>query len=233
MKRQIKAIDISNHSNTKKIELILPDTCPSCLTALEPTILTGMFLPFDSSDSDDIGMLYVLYHCPKCDECFLGKYHYHYGDYLLYHAQLICYLPHPKRSENFPQNIQDVSPKFVEIYNQAFLAEQQGLTEICGLGYRKALEFLVKDYAIFLNENDSDSIKPMHLANCIDKYIESSHIRNLAKASAWIGNDETHYTRKHEDYGLSHLKSFIAAATSLISSELSAMEASNLLSQKK
>lgn len=41
------------------------------------------------------------------------------------------------------------------------------------MGYRKALEFLVKDYAIFLNQEDEDKIKNASLSSCINNYIDN------------------------------------------------------------
>lgn len=46
----------------------------------------------------------------------------------------------------FSNIISELSPNFCEIYNQAYIAEQTNLMQICGTGYRKSLEFLIKDY---------------------------------------------------------------------------------------
>lgn len=63
--------------------------------------------------------------------------------------------PAPVRVKDFSQEIKDLSPNFVKIYHQAEQAENTGLSDICGLGYRKALEFLVKDYAIAFNPTET------------------------------------------------------------------------------
>jgi hypothetical protein len=47
----------------------------------------------------------------------------------------------------FPESIQMLSPQFCAIYAEAAAAEAGELIQICGLGYGKALEFLMKDYA--------------------------------------------------------------------------------------
>ena len=112
-------------------------------------------------------------------------------------------------------------------------AENMGLSEICGLGYRKALEFLIKDYGILFHPDDEEKIKNMALSPCINTYIDNPRIKTLATASAWIGNDETHYVRKHEDYNLEHLKIFISATVSFINSELSYLKAEQLLNTPK
>ena len=51
------------------------------------------------------------------------------------------------RLKQFHGEISELSENFVEIYGQSQVAENQGLNKICGVGYRKALEFLIKDFA--------------------------------------------------------------------------------------
>jgi hypothetical protein len=55
----------------------------------------------------------------------------------------------------FSETIAKLSPVFCETYDQAARAEENGLTQICGAGYRRALEFLVKDFAIS-NKSNAD-----------------------------------------------------------------------------
>ena len=61
-----------------------------------------------------------------------------------------------------------------------------------GIGYRKALEFLVKDYLIQIQEEDSETIKRLELGKCINK-MSDEKIQILAKGATWLGNDETLY----------------------------------------
>lgn len=91
------------------------------------------------------------------------------------------------------------------------------LDQIAGIGYRKSLEFLAKDFAIKYNPDDEDKIKNMPLSNCIKTYIDDPRIKNLAEKSIWLGNDETHYVRKHEDRDISDMKQFIDALVYFIS----------------
>lgn len=51
-------------------------------------------------------------------------------------------------------------------------------------------------------------------------YTNERKIKNLAKASIWIGNDETHYVRKYEDKDIKDLKRFISATVAYITYEL-------------
>lgn len=149
------------------------------------------------------------------------------------HGDLQYLTPYGDAKLHFSERIKVLSPNFVTIYHQSEKAEQMGLSEICGLGYRKSLEFLVKDYAIAFNPDNEDDIKNQMLSPCIKNFIDNKKIKALATASAWIGNDETHYVRKHEDFRIDHLKAFIAAIVSYIDSELSFLQAESLLNNSK
>ena len=52
------------------------------------------------------------------------------------------------------------------------------------------------------------------------KRIEDPRIKVLSERSTWLGNDEVHYTRKHEDFGVEDMKEFINALLHYIESEL-------------
>ena len=41
-------------------------------------------------------------------------------------------------------SVEELSPQFAELYNQAAAAEAYSLLDIAGMGYRKSLEFLIK-----------------------------------------------------------------------------------------
>lgn len=234
IKTHITSTNLSNLSENHDFKLEIPSQCPCCHTALSPVFLDSFYIAKNSYSSSECGELFSLYFCPKCEKCFLAHYKV---DILGYRYQSTGTLTHltPYGSEKtaFSNKIVSLSPSFVEIYHQAEKAENIGLSEICGLGYRKALEFLVKDYAIAFNPDDSDAIKSKMLSPCITDYIDNKRIKSLATASAWIGNDETHYLRKHEDYNLNHLKAFISAIVSYIDSELSYLEAEALLNKPK
>ena len=87
---------------------------------------------------------------------------------------------------------------------------------------------MIKDYAIHKNPNACDAIKVKPLAQCIEQYITADSITTLAKRSAWIGNDETHYVRKHETLDFTDMKSFIEAAQYFISMNLVVEKAASI-----
>ena len=124
----------------------------------------------------------------------------------------------------FEKAITDTSPEFVKVYNQAHRAEQDGLDLICGAGYRRALEFLVKDYAKKKNPGKDDEIEKKLLGRCIADYIDHPSVKAIAARATWLGNDETHYVRKWEAKDLQDLKHLIELTTHWISLDLLSAE---------
>nr|WP_294672234.1 hypothetical protein [uncultured Blautia sp.] len=220
----IKASPLSPDFSEKEFEIDLPGKCPLCDTAYGEIPLKNYYISDYSEE-----FLYSLFFCPHCHQCFIVKYSV---------FSVSCNFPdngvidsiYPKslHTTDFPEQIKQLSPQFVKIYHQSELAETAGLTEICGIGYRKALEFLIKDYAIHKNPNACDAIKVKPLAQCIEQYITADSITTLAKRSAWIGNDETHYVRIHETLDFTDMKSFIEAAQYFISMDLVVEKAASI-----
>jgi hypothetical protein len=134
--------------------------------------------------------------------------------------------------QTFDENIVAMSPQFDKIYNQALAAETSNLDEIAGLGYRKAIEFLIKDFAIHENPKEEANIKKMLLSPCIKKYIDDERIRTLAERSVWIGNDEAHYIRKQENRDIRDMKAFIKATVYFIGMILITEDAESIVPEK-
>ena len=124
--------------------------------------------------------------------------------------------------KNFSEFIMDVSSEFVNIYNQAYCAEQLSLDQVCGVGYRKALEFLIKDYLISREKDAAkvESIKKKFINNCIQDDVTDGRIKEVAKRAVWLGNDETHYVRKWVDKDVSDLKHLIDLTIRWIENEI-------------
>ena len=141
-------------------------------------------------------------------------------------ASTINYFYRPKIKVNLPENIEKISPDFVKIYTQSAIAEKELLDQIAGVGYRKAAEFLIKDYAISKKPADEEKIKSIMLGQVISTYLNDfPKIQALAKSVAWIGNDETHYVRRHDSKDIDDLKKFILSAAQFIAADYDADEA--------
>lgn len=234
MKKSIKAFNISATDKYVTVNYTPPKVCPACgVSTNNDEIIAIYVLP----DRVELGIMALICYCSVCDSFYFVVYYIHslnqghqYNTIAENHNFIY---PNRRLRQDFSENIERVSKRFIEIYKQASIAESENLVEICGMGYRKALEFLIKDYVIFKNPNLESIIKSLPLSKVIDAYVDSSHIKTLALASAWIGNDETHYVRKHEDFGVDELKAFISATVSFIDSEINYFKAKLLTERKK
>lgn len=226
MNAKINAQNLNPYESNSSIQfsLELPTKCPCCGTTYSRTPEYTNFFQNDSG----IIIANSTYFCPTCENCFFVVYLVKEDFPDLYGYPLTQY-PEPSEFTSFSKELSTLTPKFVEIYHQAEKAENSGLTELCGIGYRKALEFLVKDYAISQHPDKESEIVSSFLGNCINDFIDNEKIKTLAKASAWLGNDETHYTRKHPNYNIQDLKRFIKTTVAYIECELSFTEAFDFL----
>lgn len=176
----------------------LPNECPYCHKSIEPKLI---------GNNTSSGMLEILYKCPNlnCHRAFIGRYIHNYSEYFNLHEVNIGEIGEIE----FSEHISNISTNFVKICNQAHFAEQHNLLEICGVGYRKALEFLIKDYLIEKNSSNEEYIKNKFLGKCINEDVDDDRVKKVAKRAVWLGNDETHYVRKWEGKNLQDLKKLI------------------------
>lgn len=192
-----------------QIEFDEPTICPFCHHAIRPEFL-GEHVYIDGEGNT---FLSNHYECLNCFRTFVANYSVNLPASI--HESLAVatmrYLG-PSRFEPkaFDPDIEKLSPQFVEIYNQSASAESAGLNQISGIGYRKALEFLVKDYRIYKEPDKRDAIENAFLSKCINE-IGDERIQTLAASATWIGNDESHYTRKQENLNIHDMKDFIDA----------------------
>lgn len=231
MQKMINAIAIDPNSfqpMTLDITTELPSQCPHCKIAYAELPITSHYLVPDESNRRDNIFMFSLFFCPHCNSCFMVEYFVSDS----YVATIVHTYPQPDfiAETKFSNAISTLSPQFVEIYNQSLKAELSGLNELCGMVYRKALEFLVKDFSAHIHPDKISEIESSLLGKCISQYIDNKKIQTLATASAWIGNDETHYVRKHQSYNTQDLKRFINTMIAFIEYELNYEEAASFLS---
>lgn len=123
--------------NSVRREVEVPDLCPMCKALGAPLILSAYDIEVPDGYSDLVATLF----CVGCRRPFMAA--YHSDSERPYSVE-----PSSVPSRSFDDVLNTLSPQFVETYNQASAAESYGLNEICGMGFRRALEFLVKDYLI-------------------------------------------------------------------------------------
>ncbi|CAK1228635.1 hypothetical protein [Fructobacillus tropaeoli] len=223
----------------------IPERCPHCGKNMSPRVYSG-FSNHKNGYSKNNGypesgtkrVFCLVLQCVLCNSFYIGNFkankfdsegiitNYGYID--------VSYIP--PISNDIPENVSEISERFSGIYNQSLKAKEYGLTEIYGMGLRKSLEFLVKDFAIYLsklNSDDSakiDSIKAQSLGQVISSnFREFSNFSKLFQSASWIGNDETHYIRKHPEKDAEFLNSLIKVLANNVSNTVIEQEAMKLV----
>lgn len=192
-----------------------PDTCPRCHRSIHPNFISA-------HARSDGGACQAIFRCAhlKCQEVFIGSYTYDGGDSSRMHFKLRGVAPKSSSKSNFPETIEEVSPSFCEIFGQTEEADTQELDQLVGIGLRKALEFLVKDYAASEHPDRESEIRAAPLAACITNFVNDANVKECAKRAAWLGNDETHYTRKWETRDVNDLRLLVRLTVNWIENAL-------------
>ena len=200
MHTDLQTKDLNGSGHNARINTF-PDSCPSCHRAVHPKFV-DMRVSLDKSAAQ------VVFQCThhQCQKLFLSTYRHtgQVGGRLEYQYRFSA--PITPTHHAFPEVIREISPTFCLIYSQVEHAESQQLDQLVGIGLRKSLEFLVKDFAQSEHPESSEAIQKSLLGPCIDKYLNDQNIKQCAKRAAWLGNDETHYVRKWEDKDIKDLK---------------------------
>lgn len=224
----MKIINVKCRDYSIQVTIQLPNICPHCGEKMTPdTYGDGVSHNSNSDVFINFG-LFVRCTNHSCRKYFALEYSHNSAED---NTRLISYEYRPPISVDLPENIEKVSSSFVEIFTQATKAEEEGLNQISGVGYRKSLEFLVKDYVIFLNTGIEEDVKKSFLGKVIENYLSHlPRLQNLAKAATWIGNDETHYVRRHDDKDIRDMKQFIKSTAHFVVADYDARIAEQFIS---
>ena len=201
----------SDNSESTKLECDrIPNECPICHTGIVPKKRVGV-----RRGTKEIT---ILFQCVRddCQSCFISRYVRDETGRYIYKGSL----PRLPQGTEIPTAVRDISPDFIEIYTQTIAAETYGLDQIMGMGLRKALEFLIKDFAVERRRDEEDRIRSKRLGQCIEDYIDDHRLKGVAKRANWLGDDETHYTRRWEEMDIKHLKTLIKLTVMWIDSIL-------------
>lgn len=197
-----------------------PMICNHCGNTGKQLILFAFKDQGGYNDYYGTALTYCLY-CSSTTVHFLNK----DGDHYFTEKSI----PDLSSKQTFSETFQKKFPQFVEIYEQSQSAEDQELNLIAGMGYRKAVEFLVTDYLLqFVDKSivtDDWINNPSTTFNQKINKIQDNRIKSVAKAISWIGNDETHTIRRNPDYDITNMKQFIRALISLIEYEQTIQDA--------
>lgn len=192
-----------------------PDNCPICKTSIKPIQQYSRI--FDRQDTHE-KILSITFFCNKCYNSFIAQYSKEYNNTTPYKFSNLDFLaPNKIENKQFDKFISDLSPTFIKIYNQSLEAEHYGLDEIAGIGYRKSLEFLIKDFLIIHEHKDENKVKSTALGCCIDTMVDNNQLKIAASRATWLGNDQTHYEQKYTNNDINDLKRLINLSVHWIS----------------
>lgn len=202
MRYKIKYINSNNFS------IEIPDICPHCHVANQPLDYGDIF-------DDSSRLLFTIWKCNAniCGKIFIAEHKVEDISEILINRFLVG----TSKSPIWPKPILDLKDsksesdeptKFIKTYLQSLQAEAMGLDEIAGMGYRKSIEYLVKDWAIFKNPEDKEKILGLWMSQIISSYFDGD-VKEILDRATWLGNDQSHYKKLFEEYNIEHLKELI------------------------
>jgi len=212
MHHRVDPTDYAGASDGRHYQIdLIPDVCPLCHHALVP--MRQGVAAIIGADSQPNCVIEVVLHCTRraCGRLFIGRYRQTWigqfrSDELF---QLFELTPQTITPPSIPEEVRVISPTFAEVYVQAHAAEAHKLAQIAGVGYRRALEFLVKDFCVSEEPTKKAAIEAEFLGQTIANRVKDANVKACAERAAWLGNDETHYVRKWEDKDIRDLKTLI------------------------
>lgn len=187
--------------------------CPLCHCVIDPRVVNIYNADEINKSNYIIGVetRIVTFYCKKCKSFFHANFTRVSKSYEWFTNDI-----YPKKTNDtkYSQIISFLSPNFINCFNQAEQAETEGLNELAGIGYRKSIEYLIKDFASKLNPDKETEIKSDNklsnvIANRIPDKAEFCDIKEMAKSSWALGCDFVHYDKKYIDYDIGDLKQCI------------------------
>lgn len=218
---EISYVDKDEHLSKYLEDPDIPNVCPVCKHTIVPNCLLVSDKDYDVQTH--IRIKEVVFKCTNnnCNSLFLSQY-----ECFATHSEIFATIPILIDGLEVSKEIKMMSPSFEKIYNQASQSEQLGLDSICGVGYRKAIEFLVKDYlkSIETDIYTNEKVESTSLRNCIKQWIEDPRIKAVLERATILGNDETHYKRVYLDKDINDLKLLIQLTLHFIDMDLTYKE---------
>lgn len=173
----ILVTNLSDHSIEEIAFNDFPAICPHCNIGVD-------FKP--TSGYETSAGYFIVAECPHCR--YLS----------LFHAQInqedvINLIPSIKQVL-LSENLKELSPKFCEVYKQTQMAYDYGLVELVGIGFGKAIEFLVDDYLIKVQE-EAPKGRFVDKINSLKNFDDAAISLSFARL---VRNDESHPNKRSE-----------------------------------
>lgn len=143
--------------------------------------------------------------CTACGKNFFFSCEYNFGktdyDPIIYPS--IAFTPYSN------DIFEKISPRFTDMYNQALQSEFHKNIELAAVGYRSALEILIKDYAVNELGLNPEEVSSKKLCSAIGTYLNQEDLVKTADVVRILGNDYTHYERKYPQHDFELLKGYM------------------------
>lgn len=178
-------------------------TCPHCGIGTDGKYVAGH--AFRAGDKDTLMIL--TWSCTSCLKIYLTGYRLSTGSDK---AQLEIIYPNII-ARQFDERIENRFHRYVELYNQAHTAEQNGHEDLAGMGYRAALEFLITDAlssGLITPLKEWDETKIIFLGTLIKDYLPPEYQTSAFVANK-IGSSYVHLKEKQTYETIEILKSYI------------------------
>lgn len=201
----------SNSSWTFPLEK--PMLCPHCNAYEDGKLLDKHCWSY----VDNCSMGVVVYRCTHCDKPYLVTYKI---DPNAKRTTFVQFFPAYRAEEYKNERLENLSPRFIDSYNQSLRAEAIKDFELAAIGYRHAVECLIKDYAIIELKKDHEEVVGKKLINAIGEYLGEKELVATADVIRILGNDYAHYERKYPQHDFELLKSYMQIFIGLIETKL-------------
>ena len=205
--RNINSINSGFSGEYKK-----PLFCPHCGVSTDAHFRENSIFALN----EELYLLSIVYECTDCEKKFLVVWEYNNSNK---NGNMPIFI-YPSAFVNLQsESIEKFSPRFIEMYNQALQAETNNNLDLAAMGYRAALEILIKDYAIKELDIEEEVVIKKSLFEAIEEYLNSGNFPNLANVAdvvRLLGNDYTHYHRKYPQHDFSVLKKYMDIFVKLI-----------------
>lgn len=205
----------TGNSALSNLTYSIPKKCPICGVPNAPTYVETRTLPYT-------GDLIVQVFSWKCTNCYKRYITGHTrksvnatdktSDFLFIYPEL--------QPREFSDLINDLSPRFVDIYKEAAFSETHGNFSSAGIAYRLSIEILVKDYAIKELGKSEKEVAEKKLFKAIEDYLPDTDVQSVADVIRLKGNDYTHFKEKYRDVDFSVMKDYFNIFIDLIEVQL-------------
>ena len=186
-RKQTMYVNISGYAN---VDYLIPDLCPNCGRSNNPqTQVNG------SRKYQNGVVIFFSHTCTSCKKDHLSLQFINSVG-----TDPILWALYPQNGlTKFSDNINNLSPRFVDLYHQAEFCENNDHFDLAGMGYRAAEEVLIKDFAAKYSDESKEKIAQMSLNSSIAHFYKNDSTSLISSDVVRInGNDFTHWDRPKE-----------------------------------